>query len=256
MKKRNRKWLACASALGGFIVATAPAAADMPELEKRVSEIGVYLALCTNPEITELSPGGMDMVVSATSVIGDAKLLARSNALLAQIGDKRHEFCVALTPKMKDVFQHKQPTTTGERPFTFGGPSITVMLPGQGNGRGIRHSGSWRQEPDWRKLSMRECAAAIDADLALRDMELSNGDMFVVCDRLTKGFAAQMIGQPRGMAARERMDEPPTVARADPRPSVDCHRQAQALRAMGDRRPGNRAYLDCALLMHPPRNSR
>jgi hypothetical protein len=50
---------------------------------------------------------------------------------------------------------------------------------------------------------MSECAAAIDADLALRDMELHSYGMFHICDHLTKGWTGgRWIGQPRRGTAK------------------------------------------------------
>jgi hypothetical protein len=122
----------------------ADALARKQQIEKNAlqmgSETAVYMKLCTNPEITELSRHGRDTLWSATATVGGERLLEQSNALIAKIEGKRHEFCTAATPKMKERFQHKQPpplVTTGERPFTFGGANVTVMLPGEGDRRDI-----------------------------------------------------------------------------------------------------------------------
>jgi hypothetical protein len=63
-------------------------------------------------------------------------------------------------------------------------------------------------EPNWRTMTMDECAATLDAKLAKRDQELNPRDMFKACDSLTKGFAVQMMSRPRqGTAAGDRVNE-------------------------------------------------
>jgi hypothetical protein len=63
-------------------------------------------------------------------------------------------------------------------------------------------------EPNWRTMTMDECAATLDAKLAKHDQELNPRDMFKACDSLTKGFAVQMMSRPRqGTAAGDRVNE-------------------------------------------------
>jgi hypothetical protein len=94
------------------------------------------------------------------------------------------------------------------QPFTGGGGSFNVVLPGEGSGPSYS-LGPRRPEPNRSRLSMFECAEVIDADLALRGLELNEHRMFVACDQLRAwGQALPAIGQPRrGTAAGERVAE-------------------------------------------------
>jgi hypothetical protein len=124
-----------------------------------------------------------------------SELISRARAdiekAMKKFGDK---YCPLLDVLLKDTLDSlntKAKLPGAEQLFK---DDLKRLLPSQG--------------PNWRAMTMDECAATIDAELAKHNQELSKHEMFKACDSLTKGFAVQMMTRPRqGTAAGDRVNE-------------------------------------------------
>jgi hypothetical protein len=114
-------------------------------------------------------------------------------------------------------------------------PYFSAELPGNGSRRFILSDS--KVAPDWRTMTVNECVVTIDTELAKRDQELSEYEMFIAYDSLTKGFARQTITRPRrGTEAGARVNE--CMQRYYARTPIS-HQQPEKFVELACQRPAN-----------------